>query len=95
MRTLLQDLKPTEQTPYATIIYCDNQSAIALAKDPKFHPRTKHIAIQHHWVREKIAEQVVDLEYIQTSKQVADGLTKALPKDTFVAFRDALGLESA
>jgi len=44
---------------------------------------------------EKIAEQVVDLEYIQTSKQVADGLTKALPKDAFVAFRDALGLESA
>jgi len=94
LRSLLQDLNPTEQTTYATIIYCDNQSAIALAKDPKFHPRTKHIAIQHHWVREKIAEQVVDLEYIQTNKQVADGLTKALPKDTFVAFREALGLES-
>ena len=45
-------------------------------------------------MHEKIAEQVVDLEYIQTSKQVADGLTKALPKDTFIAFHDALGLES-
>lgn len=70
------------------------QGAIALAKDPKFHPQTKHITIQHYWVREKIAEQVVDLEYVQTSKQVADGLTKALPKDSFEAFRDALGLES-
>jgi hypothetical protein len=94
LRSLLQDLNPIEQTPYATIIYCDNQGAIALAKDPKFHPRTKHIAIQHHWVREKIAEQAIDLEYVQTSKQVADGLTKALPKDSFEAFRDALGLES-
>jgi len=94
LRSLLQDLNPIERTPYATIIYCDNQGAIALAKDPKFHPRTKHIAIQHHWVREKIAEQVVDLEYVQTSKQVADGLTKALPKDAFEAFREALGLES-
>jgi transposase InsO family protein len=93
LRSLLQDLNPIERTPYATIIYCDNQGAIALAKDPKFHPRTKHIAIQHHWVREKIAEQVVDLEYVQTSKQVADGLTKALPKDAFEAFREALGLE--
>lgn len=37
--------------------------------------------------------QVVDLEYVQTSKQVADGLTKALPKDAFEAFREALGLE--
>jgi hypothetical protein len=45
-------------------------------------------------VREKIAEQVLDLEYIQTSKQVADRLTKALPKDAFIAFRNALGLES-
>jgi hypothetical protein len=56
----------------------------------QWHP----IAIQHHWVREKIAEQVVDLEYVQTRKQVADGLTKSLPKDTFIAFRDALRLES-
>jgi hypothetical protein len=37
--------------------------------------------------------QVVDLEYVQTSKQVADSLTKALPKDAFEAFREALGLE--
>jgi hypothetical protein len=43
--SLLKELSPMEQTPYATIIYCDNQGAIALAKDPKFHPRTKHIAI--------------------------------------------------
>jgi hypothetical protein len=93
LRSLLQELNPVEPTPYATIIYCDNQGAIALAKDPKFHPRTKHIAIQHHWVREKIADQVVDLEYVETSKQVADGLTKALPKDPFEAFRDVIGLE--
>ena len=84
-----------ERTPYATIIYCDNQGAIALAKDPKFHPRTKHIAIQHHWVREKIAEQEVDLQYVETNRQIADGLTKALPKDSFEAFRAALGLEGS
>jgi hypothetical protein len=42
----------------------------------------------------RFAKQVVDLEYVQTSKQVADGLTKALPKDAFEAFRDALGLEN-
>ena len=38
LRQLLQNLIPLEQTPYATIIYCDNQGAIALAKDPKYHP---------------------------------------------------------
>jgi hypothetical protein len=93
LRSLHKELNPVEQSPYATIIYCNNQGAISLAKDPKFHPRTKHIAIQHHWVREKIAEQEVDLQYIETNRQTADGLTKALPKDTFEAFRMALGLE--
>jgi hypothetical protein len=40
----------------ATIIYGDNQGAITLAKNRQFHARTKHIDIQHHFVREKVAE---------------------------------------
>ena len=75
------------------MIYCDNQGAIALAKNPLFHARTKHIDIQHHFVREKVAEGDVELEYVATGDQVADGLTKTLPKDKFCAFRKALGLE--
>src|ERR1700722_7880623 len=94
LRQLLQNLNPSGTTPYATIIYCDNQGAISLAKDPRFHARTKHIAIQHHWVREQIADEKIQLEYVSTAKQVADGLTKALPKTPFEAFRDALGLEA-
>jgi hypothetical protein len=45
LRQLLRGLNPTDKIPYATIIYCDNQGAITLAKDPRFHPRTKHIGI--------------------------------------------------
>lgn len=90
LQGLLQHL--TGEQPQATIIYCDNQGAIALAKNPQFHARTKHIDIQHHFVREKVAEGKVQLSYIPTDKQIADGLTKALPKDRFVQFRKALGL---
>ena len=93
LRQLLQNLAPQEQTPHATIIYCDNQSAIALAKDPKFHARTKYIAIEEHWIREKVKDNTIKLEYVSTSKQIADGLTKPLPKDAFVEFRRLLGLE--
>ena len=75
------------------IIYADNQSAIVFAKDPKFHAWTKHIALQHHFIWEKIVDGNIELEYIQTSWQIADGFTKALPKDAFYAFRDVLGLE--
>ena len=95
LQDLLQNLTGSTEEPQATIIYCDNQGAIALAKNPQFHARTKHIDIQHHFVREKVAEGKVQLDYIPTDKQVADGLTKALPKDRFVEFREALGLEFA
>ena len=59
LRQLLRGLNPTDPIPYATIIYCDNQGAIALAKDPRFHPRTKHIRVQHYWIKEQIANESV------------------------------------
>ena len=96
LRRLLNEIRPeTANEPQATIIYCDNQGAIALAKNPQFHARTKHIDIQHHFVREKINEGAVQLEYIKTEGQVADGLTKALDKVRFERFRKAIGLEPA
>jgi hypothetical protein len=94
LRGFLRQIHPDlDQGPGATIIYGDNQGAIALAKNPQFHARTKHIDIQHHFVREKVAEGHVDLQYISTSEQVADGLTKALCRDKFEAFRKAVGVE--
>ena len=96
LRRLLNEIRPeTVNELQATIIYCDNQGAIALAKNPQFHARTKHIDIQHHFVREKINEGAVQLEYIETEGQVADGLTKALDKIRFERFRKAIGLEPA
>lgn len=68
------------------MIYGDNQGAIALAKNPQFHAHTKDIDIQHHFVHEKQAEGQVSLQYIPTEKQVADGLTKALPKGSLCRF---------
>ncbi|RKK06535.1 hypothetical protein BFJ65_g18732 [Fusarium oxysporum f. sp. cepae] len=95
LRTLLKELlgglNATDQIA-ATIIYGDNQGAIAMTKNPQYHSRTKHIAIQEHFVREKTASGEVEMNYIPTDKQVADGLTKALPKDRFQLFRKALGV---
>jgi hypothetical protein len=93
LRTLLSQLLEQGEKPVATIIYGDNQSAIKLSKNPEFHSRTKHIDIQHHFVREAHANGHVNIEYVPTEQQVADGLTKPLPKDAFVRFRSALGIE--
>ena len=60
------------------IIYCDNQSAIALAHNPEHHARTKHIDIQYHFVRNCVENGTTRLEYCPTEDMVADGLTKAL-----------------
>lgn len=95
LRSLLAELsKVGERSLPTTVIYSDNQGAIALAKNPQFHGRSKHIDIQHHYVREKVVDGTVELTYIDTSRQIADGLTKALPREPFERFRKALGLRS-
>lgn len=94
LRNLLAELTDMDECDIpTTVIYCDNQGAIALAKNPKFHGRSKHIDIQHHYVREKVEDGTVGLKYIETSKQIADGLTKPLSKVPFLQFRKALGLQ--
>lgn len=65
----------------AMTIMCDIQGCIALAKDPKHHSHTKHIDIQHHFIRVKFEEEVIDLKYYATQDIIADVLTKGLAKD--------------
>jgi hypothetical protein len=56
----------------------DNKSAIALANNPVFHKRTKHIRITYHWLRQKVAEGLVTLVYVQSEQNIADIFTKGL-----------------
>jgi hypothetical protein len=96
LRRLLDEIRPEDMNePKATVIFCDNQGAIAAAKNPQFHARMKHVEIQHNFVREKVSDGAIQLEYVNTERQVADGLTKALDKGRFERFRKAIGLELA
>jgi transposase InsO family protein len=83
-----------QEEQVAVVIHCDNQGAIALAKNDQFHARTKHIDIREKWVREAVAVKQVKLEYISTELQLADGLTKPLARDKFEYFRNAIGVEN-
>jgi Reverse transcriptase (RNA-dependent DNA polymerase)/gag-polypeptide of LTR copia-type/Integrase core domain len=76
-RNFLAKLRMKITTP--TTILDDNQGAIALAKHPGYHARTKHIDIRHHFIREQIDAENIKLEYIPTSEMIADQLTKPLP----------------
>jgi hypothetical protein len=93
LRNLFTELLLNDrETLSATIIYGDNQGAIAMSKNPESHSRMKHIDIQQHFVRERVESGEVAIEYVPTEKQVADGLTKPLSRDKFTKFREALGL---
>ena len=61
-------------------ISCDNRSAINLSKTDSYHPRTKHIDVRHHFIKEKVDASVVTLNPIGTDQMIADSLTKGLSK---------------
>ena len=63
-----------------------------MSKNPVFHPKTKHISIKYHVLREKVTEKEIRLEYVNIKEHIADIFTKALPKDTFEYLRGMLGI---
>ena len=76
----------------ATTIYTDSQSALAVARNPIFHARTKHIEVHYHYVRERLSAGEISLAYVPTHDNLADLFIKALPREKFEAFRKALAL---
>jgi histone deacetylase 1/2 len=57
------------------LIWCDNQSAIALASNPIFHARTKHVEVDYHFIREKALSKQVLVQHIGSLDQIADIFT--------------------
>ncbi|WVZ49440.1 hypothetical protein U9M48_000802, partial [Paspalum notatum var. saurae] len=70
----------------------DNQSAIALSKNPVLHDRSKHIDTRFHFIRECVDNRAVRLAYAGTKEQLADILMKALGKDRFRELRELIGV---
>ena len=71
---------------------CDNQSAIALCRDSKFHARTKHIDIRYHFIREAVNDGKVEVHYVPSEENLADVMTKGLGRVKFEKFVRGLGL---
>ena len=90
LRNLLKELNLPQEEP--TKIFVDNRSAIALAKNPVFHDRSKHIDTRYHYIRECVTKMDVQLEYVKTNDQVADIFTKPLKREDFIKMRSLLGV---
>jgi hypothetical protein len=76
-------VEPHNPLEHATIVYCDNISAVYMASKPVQHRCTKHIEIDIHFVREKVALGEVRVLHGPTSARFADIFTKGLPTPAF------------
>lgn len=73
-------------------IFCDNQSAKAISKNPIQHFRTRHFRLAWHYVRDLQANGEVEVQFVRTAMQDADVLTKALPVTPHYSAMGRLGL---
>ncbi|KAK1651200.1 hypothetical protein QYE76_069005 [Lolium multiflorum] len=74
------------------VIYCDNMGAIANAQEPRSHKRLKHIKLRYHSIREYIEDGEVKICKVHTDLNVADPLTKALPRAKHEQHQNAMGV---
>ncbi|GAU39772.1 hypothetical protein TSUD_220160 [Trifolium subterraneum] len=81
IKKFMEELKISGPTPIK--VYCDNKAAISIAHNPVQHDRTKHVEVDKHFIKEKIDSGEICMSYIPTTSQVADVLTKSLPKRQF------------
>jgi hypothetical protein len=81
------------QQQHPTNLWCDNQSAIKLPKDPVQHQCNKHIELHMHFIRKLIHDQVIEVLFFPTEDQVADIFTKSLTEAKFSKLRSMLGVQ--
>ncbi|KAK9131946.1 hypothetical protein Scep_011474 [Stephania cephalantha] len=89
LRNLLKEIGLIQEEP--TEVCVDNKSAIALAKNPVFHDRSKHIDIRYHYIRECVARKDVEIEYVKSKDQVRY-IYQAPTSEDFIRLRNLLGV---
>ncbi|GKF45590.1 hypothetical protein Tco_0135392 [Tanacetum coccineum] len=75
-------------------LYCDNKTMIALCCNNVQQSRAKHIDVRYHFIKKKVENGIVKLYFVWTEYQLADILTKPLPRERFNFLIAKLGMRS-
>jgi hypothetical protein len=78
--------------PRPALLHCNNTAAIAIVKSTKGHKRGKHIALRHHYVRERVHEGDLILQHVSSKDNIADIMTKPLPQPHHAELVGMMGL---
>jgi hypothetical protein len=76
IRNLFSELQLPLNVPI--LLNGDNQGSLKLCRNPELHQQTKHIPFVEHHIREEIEAGNIDVQYVSTHEQIADGLAKPL-----------------
>jgi hypothetical protein len=90
LRQLLHELQASPSC--CTLVYCDNISVMYLSTNPVQHQRMKHMEIDLHFVREKVAIDQVRVLHVPTTSQFTDIFTNGIPSSVFNEFRSSLNI---
>jgi len=90
IQVLLRELWVSLHKPPS--LWCDNIGATYLTANPIFHRHMKHVEVDYHFVRERVAMKQLDVRIISSKDQLADIMTKALPAPVFTFLRNNLNL---
>ncbi|KAE8708208.1 hypothetical protein F3Y22_tig00110348pilonHSYRG00083 [Hibiscus syriacus] len=88
VQALLSDLGIHQS--HKPVIWCDNTSAVAMSANPVYHAQSKHVDLDVHFVREKVAADQLNVSYVPAMHQIADGFTKPLARTAFEEFRSKI-----
>ncbi|KAJ9547484.1 hypothetical protein OSB04_020027 [Centaurea solstitialis] len=93
LRNFISDLKVVASISRPVDIYCDNSGAVAQAKEPGEHHKSRHVPRKYHLIREIIGRGDVRICKIPTDENVADPLTKPLARVKHEIHASSLGMQ--
>ena len=92
MKELITDLGVVPSASGPMTLFCDNTGAIAIAKEPRFHRKTKHIKRRYNSIQDHVQSGVIDICKVHTDLNIADPLTKPLPRAKHDQHHNAMGV---